>query len=316
MDIAERIRRDVRELLASDGWQPQLVTAVEAYLEAGRPRAAGWRDPIEQLGPEAIVERRRRAIARIKGGIGEWNYWAERVAALAQASTGWGATRSVVAALAIADLRGEPFAGSLDLAGFRFPGAVRFDDALFAGDLFLQGSRFLDIATFRGAKFSGDAFFDGSVLGSANFDGARFEKSGQFREVSFDGAVSFELTRFGKGAWFRGGTFAAQADFRQAEFVGDAAFGACVFRSEAAFAGTCFSGHAGFDRACFDGDVNFERAQFGSVAWFSDARFAAAPNFYAARFSGPAHFDRVLVPQGDNAVRRQLDDLRRRLAAG
>ena len=313
VDIALRNSLLVREALALEGWPPALAEHITGLIASGQVPAAGS-DAFANLGPVVMGERKRASLDRLSGGALGFNGWAERMAGLKRATAGHAPTRAVIEAMMHCDFSQVHFKSDLNLAGFRFPGSVHFDGCRFARDFTVSGGRFLDEVSFYKAEFGGEAAFETTTFVKADFSQARFEGSAQFRKAEFDGPARFDRATFAKSAWFRGARFSSLVSFRNLEFKSDAALGSCLFAGDVAFSGTQFEDHAGFDHAEFKASAFFDNCHFHKVAWFKQARFATPPAFAMTRFAGVAHFDGVSMPQGENAVRQQLEDIRKRFA--
>ena len=314
MNAATRNSTNVRDALLLEGWPGELASRLADTI--ARETAIGTIDMVAAMGKDAIAERRRASLSRISDGAIGFNAWAERMANLRRTTAGHGPARAVLEAVMLCDFSNTNFDQDLNLAGHRFPGGVRFDGCTFARPLTVAGGRFLDEVSFERAEFESEAQFEGTTFVQADFSGARFAQGAQFRKAEFDGPARFDRTVFAKGAWFRHSRFSSMLSWRNARFQSVAALGSCVFIGEVAFSGTEFLGHAGFDQADFRGRTLFDGCHFHSVSWFKNARFKTAPLFSQTRFSGETHFDGVVWPAEENAVRSQLEELRRRLASG
>jgi hypothetical protein len=156
-----------------------------------------------------------------------------------------------------------------------------------------------------------DFTLTGCDVGTARFDGARFEGPAALDRARFHGPVTFRDAHFGSDATFAGTQFAAvgfdraaldgRAWFGETEFGGDAAFdrtrfGAAaeferaLFRGEAEFGAAEFAGPAGFRRVRFAASARFDRAHFGDAAMFDHARFDGDARFGQARFAATSDF--------------------------
>lgn len=314
MNAARRNSNLVLDALLLEGWPKGIAERLAQSI--ANETADGAIDMVAAMGKDAAAERRRASLDRISDGAIGFNAWAERMANLRRSTSGHAPTRAVLEAVMLCDFSDRHFDVDLNLAGHRFPGGVRFDGCTFARAITVSGGRFLDEVSFERAEFEGEAQFEGTTFVQANFSGARFAAGGQFRKAEFDGPARFDRTVFLKGAWFRHSRFSSLVSWRNGRFQSDAALGSCVFIGDAAFSGTEFMDHAGFDHCDFRGRALFDGCHFHHVSWFKNARFKTTPLFSQTRFAGETHFEGVTWPAEDNAVRSQIEDLRRRFSAG
>jgi hypothetical protein len=160
-----------------------------------------------------------------------------------------------VKSIAIDDVR-------IDMRGFAFPGAARFDSATFSGD-----------ARFDSATFSGDA----------RFDIALFSGGAGFGSATFSGDARFDIALFSGGAGFGSATFSSYAGFDSATFSGDAWFESATFSGDAWFESATFSGDAWFDNATFKSSASYRACRFHQEVTFTGIRAEKGFDFIGVR---------------------------------
>ncbi|MEU4769594.1 pentapeptide repeat-containing protein [Actinosynnema sp. NPDC023794] len=155
----------------------------------------------------------------------------------------------------------------------------------------LHGCR-VGTAQFDGAKFERGAGFIGMTFeGGAMFAGAKFEGDAAFVGVMFEGIAVIDEVTFMGDAGFDGTTFKRVARFDEVTFGGLTGFNGATFEQNAVFGGATFGGFGGFDGATFQGNAGFDGATFEENAVFGGATFGGIGGFDGATFQGNAGFD-------------------------
>ena len=158
------------------------------------------------------------------------------------------------------------------------PGGQRSVGADFTGAMF-DGS-----ADFRGVRFTADARFDRATFnGPADFRGVTFTADARFDQATFNDVARFDDATVAGESWFDRATFCGESGFERADFTGDAKFISATFCQAARFFRAKFKDGAGFDGATFR-----------DASRFDDARFGGRAGFDKTTFSRNAHFDRVI----------------------
>ncbi|GAA3747215.1 hypothetical protein GCM10022225_33740 [Plantactinospora mayteni] len=215
----------------------------------------------------------------------------------------------------------EPRRAVLDLlAGRLRPG----DSGPWPGiSLDLSGTTLVDV-DLRGCELAEGRFADTRFVGTASFEGARFDGEALFPRTVFEGDARFDGVRFGAEAVFGRARFRGTAGFAGAEFGGIAWFGRGeetlweddpaweVFEEfsplpwdepnetdprwpVAVLVEDYQDWEEGGDGARFAGPVSFRGARFTGPAWFYKARFGAAADFREVEFAARVHLDQPAV---------------------
>jgi uncharacterized protein YjbI with pentapeptide repeats len=187
---------------------------------------------------------------------------------------------------------GPPWLGVVQFERVRFDGDVELDGAQFSQDADFSEAEFVGSAWFRQVAFEGPVSFGAARFGgTASLDGTWFGGEALFGKTEFMGSASFSGIRFDGTASFRRAQFHRTASFSRTQFGGTALFDGAQFTGNAEFGDAQFSGVSRFDDAQFGGPVFFDKAQFTRQVEFNQTRFASDASFGMAQFRGIAVFD-------------------------
>ncbi|GIG90046.1 pentapeptide repeat-containing protein [Plantactinospora endophytica] len=164
-------------------------------------------------------------------------------------------------------------------------------------------TRFVGTASFDGVRFDGEALFPRTVFeGDARFDGARFGDEAVFGRTRFRRTASFTGAEFGGIAWFGRGAETLWEDDPAWETIEELTPLAWDELNEtdpewpvAVLIEDYQDWEEGGDGARFAGPVSFRDARFGGPAWFHHARFGASADFRDAVFAARVHLDQPAV---------------------
>jgi uncharacterized protein YjbI with pentapeptide repeats len=162
---------------------------------------------------------------------------------------------------------------SINFAGFIFPAAALFDNAVFSGD-----------CCFDGADFSMNASFTRATFMRASF-----------QRAAFSGRVVFDIATYEHTALFQNAEFLGDASFFRVAFLRNAAFDNTVFRGAVVFNSATFMGDAWFDGAKFRGAASFRAIRVEREFTMADAVFKGVPDFIQAHFSEAPRLDSLKV---------------------
>ena len=123
-------------------------------------------------------------------------------------------------------------------------------------------------------------YLNDRIIGTAQFDKARFSGFAGFRGVLFTRTSVFADATFTEGAQFDGARFGYDALFNGATFAKDVWFSETTFTAHVNFLGATFADGAYFDGASF----------VAEETWFLGATFSGAARFGGAKFSGNTWF--------------------------
>lgn len=277
------------ELLQANPWARPHEPALASAQAAPRPG-------LFEGGTAFRAARREATLQRLQRGIAPWNAWAAEMAGLRGKAAADPALIRLWHLLAGVELIDETFDNEFDVAGFSFPGTVRFAGSAFGGDTWFTDARFAGPVDFRDATFGRDAFFERARFAAgADFGAVNFQRGAEFRELACAGTLGFVEAEFAGSAWFRGSCFEGPVRFRGARFGWEAGLGDCRYRGPADFAEVDFGDNAGFEGSVFEQSATFAQARFCRAAWFSGAQFRGEAVFDRARFLGRRHFDGIGV---------------------
>jgi len=194
-------------------------------------------------------------------------------------------------------------------------GPVSCANATFSQEVLFKGADLGIDTTPRHAEQAptfGNHYVD--FIGEIDFMGARFERTADFKFVTFGGKARFNSTVFDGPAMFNYAQFRDKADFMAATCNGKTDFSKSQFDDDAFLNGT-YNGAAIFNYATFEGDVdiwsttfqrkaefwavsiggqlNAQYAAFNAAARFTEATFGGHTTFEQAVFDGPVYFKRV-----------------------
>ncbi|GAA4239997.1 hypothetical protein GCM10022254_63050 [Actinomadura meridiana] len=160
---------------------------------------------------------------------------------------------------------------SLDLTGAELTDFTLWDGSVYRADF--TGARFLGSTDFRKTNFQHHAsFVEASFAGKVYFTGCRISEAG----ADFSGAV-FQGTCI-----FHRASFEGMVDFAHAYFAGEASFLRVHFVEAADFQYVAFRDGVTFERACFDDTADFTGVNFGPMGHFCEAYFKDAVSFHGA----------------------------------
>jgi uncharacterized protein YjbI with pentapeptide repeats len=176
-----------------------------------------------------------------------------------------------------------------------FEGNASFYDAYFAADVNFSNSQFIAIANFEDTYFGGFSTFSGVQFDRTHFTCAEFVSGGTFRQVQFQGEVSFISIKCGgpgraSALEFQDSRFCGDAHFIRAQFHGPSAFDKALFEQHATFGSSVFGPNADFFRVRFEGPVSFDGAHFTDEARLGYVMFRGDASFVDARFEGGTTF--------------------------
>lgn len=210
------------------------------------------------------------------------------------------------------------FEGDVTFATAMFLGDTRFSNATFEAE-----ARFLKVtmlfgANFRDAKFKklanfsrirshGGIDFEDAQFKNAFFKQAEFLGSADFQGGRFEADALFDDANFAEIAWFNRRVFRGKASFERACFSKVVAFTEAAFGGQTEFVQTKFKGWTGFGEGkCLpiadEGEgpkISFYKAEFADVVQFSKFNFCDAQNvsFTSVRFLGPTLFSNTRWPE-------------------
>lgn len=167
-------------------------------------------------------------------------------------------------------------------SGFKFPGAVHFNNATFPGGAHFGNAEFFALAWFAGSRFakaSSATFLDAKFLDRADFSGCVFCGLAFFNNAQFGSGVSFNGACFEGFAHFYDAIFKDAVDFCRVRFDGNAGFGCTTFSSDARFLNTRFGSTAIFEEANFDGVTRFDGAEFAQPPDLRTTNVKHGPSF-------------------------------------
>ena len=174
----------------------------------------------------------------------------------------------------------------LDLGGKTYACAFNFSSAIFWEEAQFQHATFTKEVDFSGAEFA-KATFQGSKFNQVDFRGARFTRNTDLTWVTFHGIANFSGARFEGSADFRLSHFDV-GSFRKTQFA-SANFAGAIFES-GIFGGATFSRTAELGEVNFTEQADFEEVEFMEVADFQKSTFGKGANFSRCSYQGAANF--------------------------
>ena len=244
----------------------------------------------------------------------------------------------------IAQFRGSEFDGDADFTEARFHSAAIICGVYFAKRSRFGKSKFEELVVFENTSFGGRAKFDDAQFGTASFKKCTFRKGPDFTRASFSGpaifqrirvkkgetdlreaqvssvfvleksrfqgAASFFLTQFEKGAMFKELVFEKKAGFMGAEFGGFVIFDRGTFRGDAGFTNVDFKGIVAFQGTVFEQDADFSSVRGRGNLALADTIFQKIPNFCQAHFDAAPAFDGLgpMTPPSWSSTANDGDD--------
>ncbi|MDB9528960.1 pentapeptide repeat-containing protein [Oscillatoria sp. CS-180] len=156
------------------------------------------------------------------------------------------------------------FRGGLDLAQVRFEGAVLASDIFFLGTINAQGAQFQQDVNFSESRFSQPVSFVASQFQAiAQFRSCLFFERARWRQVLFQGPVTFQGSDFRERAGYGQTVFQQETNFIRTTFQQNADFGQTIWQGSGSFLKSVFAGDVFLTEARFEAPMNWRQSRLG-----------------------------------------------------